>query len=98
MKYRVLLRGENFEITFEGKIQNVGFYTTRYVKATSIEQAELKAVELIQCDPELQSMMVPNSSYIPMVFAEKMYKARWWKRLGGKGYSFYLMDETSDDV
>ena len=43
MKYQVLLRGENFELNWEGKIKNLGFFTTRWVKADSVEDAEKKS-------------------------------------------------------
>ena len=44
--FQVMLEGENFFIEFEGKEELLGFITTRWVKASNEEQAELKAVEL----------------------------------------------------
>lgn len=91
MKYQVLLRGENFELNWEGKIKNLGFFTTRWVKANSVEDAEKKAVQLIQNDKWLQSALIEKSEYSPMVYMEEISQAKWWKRVGGKGYTFWEM-------
>ena len=77
MKYQVLLRGENFEINWEGKIKNLGFFTTRCVKADSVEDAENKAVQLIQNDAWLQSALIEKSEYSPMVYMDEISQAKW---------------------
>ena len=91
-KYRVLLLGENFEINFEGEIDNFGFYTTRVVKANSEEDAEEKAVQLIREDKNLVQMIVEKSTLEPKIYLEGIEIISWWKRIGGKGYSFYKME------
>lgn len=90
-----MLRGENFEIIFDGKIQNVGFYTTRIVKAPDLEQAELAAVELIKNDEHLIQMLAKDLNFTPMIYLEEIVQVKWWKKLGGKGYSFFPMNEES---
>ena len=95
MKYQVMLRGENFELMWEGEVKNLGFFTTRWVKAESIQDAEQKAVALIKQDHSLISMMVKQPTLTPMIYLEEVAVARWWKRLGGKGYSFWEMEQTS---
>jgi hypothetical protein len=92
MKYQVLLAGENYEINWEGGIQNCGFITTRLVKASTVDEAKTKAVELIKSDISLKSMMVENPTCLPKVYVEEVSVAKWWKKSGGKGYSFYKMD------
>jgi hypothetical protein len=92
-----MLRGENFEVLFEGKIQNLGFLTTRCVKASNLEQAELASVELVKNDIHLIQMHVEDSSFTPMIYLEEIAQVKWWKKLGGKGYTFFPMDEESDD-
>jgi hypothetical protein len=91
-KYRVILRGENFEIEFEGKIDNLGFYTTRVVKANSPEEAEQKAVDLIKTDQNLLEMVQNNSKVEPMIYLESISQASWWQRTGGAGYTFWPME------
>lgn len=92
MKYQVMLRGENFELIWEGQVKNLGFFTTRWVKAESIEDAEQKAVTLIKQDDSLKAMMVEQPTLTPMIYLEEVTIAKWWKRLGGKGYSFWEME------
>ena len=91
-KYKVLLSGENFELNFEGKTDNFGFYTTRIVKAYSEEEAEIKAIELIKTDNNLLSMLIKNSEYESKIFLEEILKASWWQRTGGEGYTFFSME------
>lgn len=91
MKYQVLLRGENFEMNWENEIKNFGFFTTRFVNAETPEEAETKAVALVKNDQWLIGAMISNSSFTPMIYLESIHKAKWWKRLGGKGYSFWEM-------
>jgi hypothetical protein len=91
MKYQVMLRGENFEIESEDEVQNLGFYTTRIVKAESPQEAEIKAIELVKNDPWLKEPIVSDSSFTPMIYLETIDEAKWWKRLGGKGYTFWEM-------
>jgi len=92
MNYAIILEGQNFEVNFDGEIQNLGFYTTRIVKANSIDEAEDKAIQLIRNAQSLINMMVENSQFEPRIDIDRVYKASWWKRTGGKGYSFYPMD------
>lgn len=93
MKYQVLLRGENCELHWEGKIKNLGFFTTRLVKADSVEEAENKAVQLIKNDKWLQSALVVKSEYSPMIYMEEISQVKWWKHLGGKGFTFWDMED-----
>jgi hypothetical protein len=48
--YQVMLEGKDFPMEFDGKEEVLGFVTTRWVKASDEEQAELKAVALIKND------------------------------------------------
>jgi len=67
--------GGNFELNFEGKTNNFGFYTTIIVKANSEEEAEMKAVELIKTDNSLLSMVIRDSEHEPKIHLEKMSTA-----------------------
>jgi hypothetical protein len=92
LKYGVMLRGENFEISSESGVENLGFMTTRFVKAKSLEEAELLAVDMIRTDSRLLEMLYKESKLEPKIYLEEMWQARWWKRLGGGGYTFYSME------
>lgn len=49
-RYQVMLHGTDFFIEYEGDEQLQGFFTTRWVKASSPEEAELLVVDLIKND------------------------------------------------
>ncbi|WP_426369868.1 hypothetical protein [Pseudocolwellia sp. HL-MZ7] len=92
-KYSVVLEGKNFPVLSNGNTEVLGFMTTRKVKANDLEEAELKAVELIKKDPDLMSNLDKEHEAIPEIYLDSIYKLKWWKRLGGKGYTFYKMEE-----
>lgn len=91
MKYGVRLVGENYEVLLEGQHQLLGFYTTRFVKAASPEEAEIKAVDLVRRDSQLNEIMVSEPQQSATLSVDEMWRESWWKRLGGKGYSFFDM-------
>ena len=87
-----MLRGENFEINSASGVENLGFMTTRIVNANNPEEAELIAVEMVRKDSSLLEMLHKESNLEPKIFLEEVWHARWWKRLGGKGYTFFPME------
>ncbi|MCP4272844.1 MAG: hypothetical protein GY781_12915 [Gammaproteobacteria bacterium] len=98
MKYMVMLRGENFELNYEGETVNFGFFTTRIVKALNEKQAELAAVELVKTDNKLLDTLVKDRKFEPMIYLEEMCQAKWWKSTGGSGFSFFDMEEEQDET
>lgn len=86
-----MLRGENFEINSESGVENLGFMTTRFVKAKTPEEAEFIAVEMIWNDNSLLEMLHKESNLEPKIYLEEMWRVRWWKRLSSGGYTFYPM-------
>ncbi len=97
-KYSVVLRGEDFEVIFEGEERDFGFYTTRVVKAKNEDEAEVKAVELINTDRKLLALMKKDLSKKPMVFLESITKVPFWRRLGGAGYTFWPMEREDENL
>lgn len=92
MKYGVMLRGENFEIKSKSGIENFGFMATRFVKAKNPKEAELIAVNMIRTDSRPLEILYKESKFEPKIYLEEIWRVRWWKRLGGEGYSFYPMN------
>ncbi len=87
-----MLRGENFEIKSETGVENIGFFATRFVKARNSEEAELVAVDMIRTDKSLLEILSKESKLESKVYLEKIWSERWWKRIGGNGYSFFAME------
>jgi hypothetical protein len=51
--YRCFIEGKNFPLEVDGQEGPVGFYTTRFVRADSPENAEILALEMLRSDPSL---------------------------------------------
>ena len=96
MKYGVRLEGKNFEMNTDRGVENLGFITTRFVKARTPEEAEIKAVDLIKKDAKLTSALVKDRNLEPMIYLVEYWKESWWKKVGGSGYSFYPMEPESE--
>jgi len=92
LKYGVMLRGENFEIKSKAGVENFGFFTTRFVKARTPEEAELAAIEMVRKDKSLLESLFSQSKLESKIYLEKMWPERWWKRIGGGGYTFFAME------
>ncbi|MEW5251757.1 hypothetical protein [Microbulbifer discodermiae] len=96
MKYGVRLQGENYELEIDGKKKPFGFITTIFVKAKTVEEAEIAAVNLVRNDVLLNGLMISGSPYISTLRSTEIWEERWWKRLGGKGYSFFPMEKDNE--
>lgn len=96
--FLVLLHGANFVFNFDGDEKKGGFYTTRWVKADSEKEAELKAVSLIKSDQSLHDVSVRVEAHTPMIYLEEIAKINWFQYLRkrpGKGYTFYIDEDDS---
>ena len=87
-KYRVMLNGQHFYIEMDGKLEKVGFYTTRWVEAENPEEAELKAVALVRQDHSLNISVRNERDNPPMIYLDTMSEVDSFDGPGG-GYSFY---------
>jgi hypothetical protein len=68
--YRVLLSGQNFLVPFEGQVQRLGFFTTRFVEAESAEEAKHAALALLRGDERLRPLNRREDS--PRVFFDEV--------------------------
>lgn len=96
--YQVMLEGKDFLIEMEGKEDLFGYFTTRWVKADSPEDAELKAVDLVKKDEQLVGITknMDGSKPAPMIYLSEMCNVNWFqylRRKPGKGYSFFPMKD-----
>jgi len=94
-KYSVVVKGDNFILDYENETKMYSFVTTRKVKASSIDEAKELAIKLVENDDDLQTLMNDDQSVInpPTLFVEEMYDLSWWKKLGGKGFTFFALEE-----
>ncbi len=89
-KYSVMLEGRNIYLN-RGRIERMGFFTTRWVEAISKDEAEKMAVELV--NQELEALgILRNSPEDPPTFVVE--KVREVDSFGdfivpGKGFTFF---------
>ncbi len=93
MKFKVMLRGQNFLIMSDGQLQRLGFYTTRFVEAKDPKEAEMRAVQLVREDEKLKGCVKNERPNPPMLFLEEIEQVSRFPRNRGKGYTFYPDDE-----
>jgi len=58
--FRVLLDGENIWLHMEGRQQRMGFFTTRFVEAASMDEARKVAVSHFHSEKKLKSLNPPD--------------------------------------
>jgi hypothetical protein len=100
-RYMVTLRGEDFLLRLEkprlfGLLRRqvnapalYGFFTTRYVDAASPEEAESKAVELVNADPKLHAMTLNARESPPSIFLEEVAVIDAQPSDEVRGYTFF---------
>ena len=93
--YQVILTGENFHLRRDEREELMGFATTRWVKALSEDEAELKAVALVKEDEFLASSKAKNGDIQPMIYLDCIMAVSWfqyWRRSPGKGFTFFIQE------
>jgi len=92
-KYAFVINGENFKMKFEGKVQYVGFFTTRRVEENDIEVAETLAFDSIRS--ELEGLVLNDHDDPPMLITDNIYEVESFKGelVPGKGFTWYIEDE-----
>ena len=69
-KYKVMVEGANFLVSFDNETAKHGFFTTRFVEAENPEDAENQTIELLRV--ELASLVQNDASDSPVMFVEEV--------------------------
>jgi len=90
-KYEVILNGVNFLIPVNGDRKLMGFYVTRYVEASTPEQAETLAIELISASGKFDGIVLNKDDDPPRIFLESIYEIDSFDGLDTlePGFGFY---------
>ena len=92
--FRCSICGENFPGILTGETDPIGFYTTRFVRADTPEEAEILALTLLRDDPRLQVDPTHRTSDTKVYFEaidELDEMPNGLKEPGG-GYTFFPME------
>jgi hypothetical protein len=92
--YRCLVRGEGFPLVLEGEeLDLFGFYTTRFVDASSPDDAEHIATRLILADPSLVVSMGAPAADGARLYFESVDRVDEQGAPNG-GFTFYRMKDA----
>ena len=94
-KYKVVLEGRNFILKSDKGPTKMGFYTTRFVEATSPEEAENLSIELIRKDSDLKNVILNERSDPPTIILDSIEELSIFgdNSVPGTGYTFYPEEE-----
>jgi hypothetical protein len=88
-KYSVLVNGTNFKLKEKGELKRHGFFSTRYVMANTVKEAEAKAIELVK--GEVSKYFVKDLNEPAFIFVDEVSKLESFEGVSvpGKGFSLY---------
>jgi hypothetical protein len=75
----------------DGQPKLMGFYTTRFVEAETLEKAEDLAVQLVREDAKLREAVINEESDHPAIHAQEIVILQTFEgiELPGSGYTLY---------
>jgi hypothetical protein len=91
--YRCLVRGEDFPLVLKGELDLFGFYTTRFVDASTPEDAEHRATRLILADPSLSFSMGAPAAEGARLYFESVDRVDE-QGASNSGFTFYRMKDA----
>jgi hypothetical protein len=74
-QYKVSINGTNFLVNFSGRAKKVGSFTTRSVRASDAEAAEIMAVQMLRDQKSLRDVVVNDRSDPPLMKVENIFEA-----------------------
>jgi len=90
--FRCFIRGENFPGSLAGESNLTGFYTTRFIEASSASEAELAALETLRAEPEFELVRPEDRMEDAQVYFEQIEEVPAEHGRGpGKGFTFFSM-------
>jgi hypothetical protein len=89
--FRCLIVGENFPGVLIGQEDDIGFYATRFVEATSAKEAEMAALELLRHDKSLDVPANARSPQARVYFEEIDEMPLETERVPNEGFTFFRM-------
>ena len=90
--FRCFIRGENFPGSLAGEPEPIGFYTTRFIEASSPSEAELAALDALRAEPEFELVRPEDRMGDAQVYFEQIEEVPAEVGRGpGKGFTFFPM-------
>ena len=89
--YRCLICGENFPGALVGKRSPIGFYATRFIEATSRDEAESLALDQLRNEDALDVPAELRSQDARVFFEEIVEVSTDTERVPNAGFTFFVM-------
>jgi hypothetical protein len=89
-KYSVIVEGKNIYLN-RGRIERMGFFTTRWVEATDRNEAEKKAIDLVKQEVEELDVLCNSPKDPPTFLVDKVREVDSFgdARVPGKGFALF---------
>jgi hypothetical protein len=89
--YRCFILGENFPGVMLGQSTPIGFYTTRFVEASSPSEAEMLALDVLKADDALDVPPEARSENAMVYFETIEEVPADTERVPNGGFTFFTM-------
>lgn len=73
-KFHLMMRGENFAIETDGKINRLCFFQNLFIEAEDCNAAEEKAIQMIRSDQSLRNVVRNSQDDPPRLFVEELHQ------------------------
>jgi hypothetical protein len=87
--FRCFIRGNHFPGVLIGEDKPIGFYTTRFVEASSPSEAESLVVDLLRNDESLAITPAQRTKQAKVFVEEVLEVAPNTERIPNKGFTFF---------
>jgi len=94
--FRLFACGEDFPVILDGRVEIVGFYTTRYVEAETQSEGEALVSEMLFEDEDLQPPPGDWSDLQSRIMFEEVAQVAEPIDIDDN-FSFFPMDESDED-
>jgi len=90
MKYKVLVKGNNYKTVVGKQTREFGFHATRFVEANSHSAAKQRALQLVK--EELDHIVFNNSAGNPAIEASQLVEVATFGEhdVPGSGFSWHM--------
>ena len=90
--FRCFIHGKNFPGSLLGESEPIGFYTTRFVVASTPEEAEMLALALLKSDDKLAVPELERTTDARVYFEEIEQVPDDTDQVPGSGFTFYTAE------
>jgi hypothetical protein len=88
--FRCFIRGENFPGELIGEDASIGFYTTRFIEAGSVDEAEQLVLEELRAEESLKLRIDINKPTDTKIYFESIHEISFQDVSSNSGFTFFV--------